>query len=250
MRRSLVTPAVFALVAGLPGLAAAQGSSDKVRTTFFADVPGRDGNRAVLGIDTRSGSLRDSLGLLVTDVTPGGPADKAGIEEGDRIVSANGIDLRLSAADAADHEMSGLMARRLAHAIGKLKAGDVVELRVYHNGQITTTKVTTAKASDVFTDGAMLRVGALDRDVERELRDATASLRDAMPRLKVERDDLGPEERELKVLRDEVARLRPIGPDTFEFGPDDAPAGSPPPRVPRMNDFMNNFMVDAGPHRI
>jgi hypothetical protein len=245
MRRSLVTPALFALVAGIPGLATAQGSHSSRTTTFFADDGGHDGNRAVLGIDTHSGSLRDSLGVLVTDVTPGGPADKAGIEEGDRIVSANGIDLRLSAADAADREMAGLMARRLAHAIGKLKVGDVVELRVYHNGQIMTTKVTTAKASDVFGDGAMLRFGAIGDDSERGLREATASLRLAMPRHELDGNGLGADAPQLKALRDELLRLQRIEPD-MGTTPDDAPTGSPLPRLRRMNDFM----VDTGPHRI
>ncbi len=114
---------------------------------------GRDrGDGPVIGIETRSGSVRDTLGVLVIGVTNNGPADKAGIEEGDRIASANGIDLRLNAADAGDQEMRGLMSRRLARAVEKVKAGDAVELRVYHDGQYKTVKVTTIKASDLALD--------------------------------------------------------------------------------------------------
>jgi hypothetical protein len=88
----------------------------------------------------------------VIGVTTNGPADKAGIEEGDRIASANGVDLRLTPADASDREMHGLMSRRLAHAVQKVKPGDAVELRVYHDGQFKTVKVTTVKASDLAMD--------------------------------------------------------------------------------------------------
>jgi predicted metalloprotease with PDZ domain len=107
-------------------------------------------DRAVLGITTTSGGPRDTLGVLVSDVTVGGPADKAGIEEGDRIVSIGDVDLRLAPPDATDAEMRGVMGRRLAHAIAKRAPGDVVELKVWHNGQFVTRKVTTVKANEVF----------------------------------------------------------------------------------------------------
>jgi hypothetical protein len=110
------------------------------------------GDGPAIGVETRSGSVRDTLGVLVIGVTTNGPADKAGIEEGDRIASANGIDLRLNAADAGDREMRGLMSRRLARAVQKVKAGDAVELRVYHDGQYKTVKVTTVKAADLALD--------------------------------------------------------------------------------------------------
>src|SRR5579862_8820500 len=110
------------------------------------------GESPAIGVETSSGSTRDTLGVLVIGVTNNGPADKAGIEEGDRIATANGVDLRLSPADAGDREMHGLMARRLARAVQKGKPGDQIELRVYHDGQYHTVKVTTVKASDLAVD--------------------------------------------------------------------------------------------------
>jgi hypothetical protein len=90
--------------------------------------------------------------VLVTEVTADGPADKAGIEEGDRLQMVNATDLRLSSADAGDREMRGLMVRRLVRVLDKLKPGDAVELRIYSDGKTRTVKVTTVKASEVFRD--------------------------------------------------------------------------------------------------
>jgi S1-C subfamily serine protease len=120
-------------------------------------------DRAVLGISTVSGGPRDTIGVLVSDVTIGSPADKAGIQEGDRVVSIGDVDLRLAPADAGDSEMRGIMGRRLAHAIARRAPGDVVELKVYHDGQFVTRKVTTGKASEVFVMPAV-KLGALDQE--------------------------------------------------------------------------------------
>src|SRR5438477_376039 len=61
--------------------------------------------RAALGINTSStGTLRDTLGLLVSSIVRGGPAEKAGLEEGNRIASINGVNLRSTKADLEDYE--------------------------------------------------------------------------------------------------------------------------------------------------
>jgi len=45
----------------------------------------------ILGLSTgASTSARDTLGVLVSSVAPNGPAERAGIQEGDRIASVNG----------------------------------------------------------------------------------------------------------------------------------------------------------------
>jgi len=176
MRLTMLLAGAATIVA-LPASAqnTAPGSGDRapradcpapVRRTVSAFFRTSDQNRAVLGIGTTSGGVRDTLGLLVTDVTSGGPAEKAGIEEGDRLASVNGTDLRLSAADAQDQEMRGLMARRLVRVLAKLKAGDVATFRVEADGKTRDVKVTTVKASDLFKDDGIFRLGALGNGLD------------------------------------------------------------------------------------
>ncbi len=120
--------------------------SQQVRTFSFTD---RDDDRPRIGVSTGPGGKRDTLGLLVTDVSRGGPAEKAGIEEGDRLVSINGVNLRVSAADVDDIELSGLGTRRLIRELGKVKAGDQVNLKVYREGQVRDVAVSTVSVDDL-----------------------------------------------------------------------------------------------------
>jgi hypothetical protein len=105
--------------------------------------------RAVLGVSlSPTGTKRDTLGVFVSRVTPNGPAEKAGVVEGDRIVSINGIDLRVNAADAEDDYASGLPQRRLTREVERLAPGNAVNLRVYSGGRIRDVQVTLGKASE------------------------------------------------------------------------------------------------------
>jgi hypothetical protein len=93
--------------------------------------------------------VRDTLGVFVERVTPKGPAENAGIVEGDRIVSINGVDLRVSSADAGDEYASELPSRRLTREVQKLSPGAVANLRVYSGGRVRDVRVTAARASDL-----------------------------------------------------------------------------------------------------
>jgi C-terminal processing protease CtpA/Prc len=107
--------------------------------------------RAVIGVGTTSGTTsRDTLGVLVSTVRAGSPAEKAGIEEGNRIASVNGLNLRLSAADIGDDQMGGIMSRRLSRELDKLRPGDEVDLRVYAGSQWKTLKVKTVPPEDLY----------------------------------------------------------------------------------------------------
>ena len=147
MRNLVLLPAL-----AVSSLVATQDLSAQVRVQT---VPGGyaysfgDSDRPMIGVSTRSSGKRDTLGLLVESVTRDGPADKAGIEEGDRLVSVNTVNLRLSAADAGESDMEGVANRRLIRELEKQKAGDEVELRVYRDGNTRTIRVKTVTADEL-----------------------------------------------------------------------------------------------------
>src|SRR5436190_9863718 len=110
--------------------------------------------RAALGLELRTtGTRRDTLGVFVEAVTPKGPAEAAGIVEGDRIAAINGVDLRTSAADTEDYYTNGLASHRLTREVQKLAPGTRVTLRVYSGGRFRDVQVTTGKASEVMRLG-------------------------------------------------------------------------------------------------
>lgn len=107
--------------------------------------------RAALGLELRTtGTRRDTLGVFVEAVTPKGPAEAAGIIEGDRIAAINGVDLRTQAGDTEDSYANGLAAHRLGREVQKLTPGARVSLRVYSGGRFRDVQVTAGKASDVM----------------------------------------------------------------------------------------------------
>lgn len=110
--------------------------------------------RAVLGIELRpTGTRRDTLGVFVESVTPKGPAENAGIVEGDRIAAINGVDVRIGAADVEDPYTNGIAAHRLTREVQKLTPGSRVTLRVYSGGRFRDVQVTAGRASDFMHDG-------------------------------------------------------------------------------------------------
>jgi hypothetical protein len=116
--------------------------------------------RAALGIELRStGTPRDTLGVFVEGVTSKGPAETAGIVEGDRIAAINGVDLRTPAADIDDSYSNGLASHRLTREVEKLTPGSRVTLRVYSGGRFRDVQVVAGKATDVMRLGDHFRTG-------------------------------------------------------------------------------------------
>lgn len=140
--------------------AAAQDATPRPAPRVFRIIERGDANHTVIGVDTRSTGARDTLGLLIDAITPGGPADKAGLEEGDRIAAVNGVSLKLAPADAGQPDMSGLTTRRLVRELQKVKPGDDVSLDVYANGAFRTVKVKTTSARDL--EPAPVRMASRD----------------------------------------------------------------------------------------
>ena len=121
--------------------------------------------RAALGVGTTAtGTLRDTLGVMITSITTGSPAERAGLEEGNRIAAINGVSLRANASDIEDTELSGTLTRRLTRELAKAKPGDEVELRVYRDGRTTSVRVRTADADSLFRRREMVRFTRAELD--------------------------------------------------------------------------------------
>lgn len=145
--RTLALMAWCALVAS-SGTAQAQDRSESL-SRAFTYITGQDADRPRLGLTTRSTGERDTLGLLVESVTRNGPADRAGITEGDRLMAINDVNLRLSPADARAPEMRDIPHRRLVRELERHEPGDSVTLRVFRDGQTLTLRVRTASAEEL-----------------------------------------------------------------------------------------------------
>jgi len=160
-----------ALVGAAIPAAAQSNRSDEVRITrapaerAFTLAYGEARDGAALGVGTRTtGTPRDTLGLLITTITKDSPAERAGLEEGNRIAAINGVSLRANAADVEDMEMSGALTHRLTRELGKVKPGDEVELRVYRDGRTQNIRVKTADADSLFRRRETVRFSRTDLD--------------------------------------------------------------------------------------
>ncbi len=150
---------------------------------------------AVIGVNTSSSGERDTLGLLVTSVSAGGPADKAGIEEGNRIAAVNGVNLRLAAADAGERDMHGMTTRRLVREMEKVNAGDAVELSVWKEGRFQTIRVPTIAREDLPGQQRVTQEDSDARAVVGLTLQTTGSVRDTLGPMIVRVASDGPAER-------------------------------------------------------
>jgi len=130
----IATAALVALVR--PAAPQARGGS--------SDVP--DDVSKILGATvSTSGTERDTLGLLVSAVTPGGPADRASIDPGNRLAEVNDVSLRIDQADVGRRQAQDAALRRLAHELRAVQPGDSVTLRVFAGGRFRTVTIQTAR---------------------------------------------------------------------------------------------------------
>lgn len=166
-RTRLLTLAASAALATLPaGAQVYTTPNTRILRAPRAEADFGDENRAAIGVSTTAtGTLRDTLGLMITMVTRGGPAERAGLEEGNRIQAINNVNLRANAADIEDVELSGSLSRRLTRELAKAKPGDEIELRVYKEGRAQTVRVKTVASDSLFRGrDSMVRFSRADAD--------------------------------------------------------------------------------------
>ena len=74
-------------------------------------------------------SQAEEGGLVITEVKPGGPAEKAGLKENDILLKAN------------DTELKEMDTTRFVEIIGAMRPNQMVTFQVARNGEAMTVKV-------------------------------------------------------------------------------------------------------------
>lgn len=140
-----------------------------VKTVSAAELDGRamtrvrtddDDKSGAIGVSVGgSGSARDTLGLFVSSVVGNGPAEKAGVIEGERIAAVNGVDVRVPREDLEDPQATSARVNRFVREVRKVAPGGTVTLRVYANGRSRDVTVTAVKMSDLPSQGFQMSIG-------------------------------------------------------------------------------------------
>jgi len=99
----------------------------------------RGGQRAMLGVNIGSGGDSGGDGVYVAGVTPGGPADQAGLKGGDLIVGVGDQALKSDSAREAN--------RKLLEFMRKVEPGDDVDIRYQRDGAEKQATVRTKAAA-------------------------------------------------------------------------------------------------------
>lgn len=118
-------------------------------------------NRARIGVlvNRQANAETDKYGAKIDGVTPGGPADKAGLKAGDIITKFNGTSL--AGASAEDDEDSG-PGRKLVELVGALDAGDTVKVEYRRGTETKTATLVTDEQQGFVFSGPMPSMRGLE----------------------------------------------------------------------------------------
>jgi hypothetical protein len=188
-----------------------------------AQIDAEPDTRTALGIEVSvSGTGRDTLGVLVSSVISGSPADRAGIQERDRIAEVNGMSLRVSPEDIGRAEAQELVRRRLTREVDALRPGDAVTMRVFRSGRFRTVTLRVEEPEPTESGGresggheessTLLDVIAALRETQSQLhqivvRERAGTVRDTLAQVELELAEL---QRRLQLS--EVQRRRRMEP--------------------------------------
>lgn len=160
--------AVLAVLVAIPALVAAQ--QPRPRRAPQAERPlrvfnfGENRGRIGVVVNTAADAETDRIGARIEAVTPGGPAEKAGLKAGDIIARFGGTSLAGVEAEDRDESGPGMRLIRLARA---LDPGDTVQVE-YRRG--SDTKKATLVAEDLGLSWERIEIPEGDLLVQPEIR--------------------------------------------------------------------------------
>jgi hypothetical protein len=140
--RTLSALAAFALCSS----AALAAQDDDVRVfTYNSDHP-----RIGVMLDYRADKETDKLGAKIQNVSPGSPAEEAGLKAGDIITRFNGVALGGAASD--DDDESG-PAAKLVELVQKTGKGDSVDVEYRRGSDSRKTRLATRELPPIAMNG-------------------------------------------------------------------------------------------------
>lgn len=129
----------------------------------FFSLRAEQGSIIGVSIDARPRDT-DRWGAYVAGVTPGYPADRAGIRAGDIITRIDGQSLTSGRTERAASETESLVWLRLSEIVRKLEPGKPVELQYRRDDRIQTTRVTPIDDQRFLTWAPSITRPDIDRD--------------------------------------------------------------------------------------
>ncbi len=182
----LAATTMFAVSTIAPAQEPPPSSRDRARDAYRVFTWNDNRGRIGVIVSTEADASTDRLGARIEGVTPGGPAERAGMKAGDIITKFNTTALGGAKAEEADESGPGMKLLELARA---LEPGDSVRLE-YRRGN--DTKTATIVAADIGWRGLARMPGGVwagplvpDIEVAPKLRYAPEA-DDAMRRIEVE----------------------------------------------------------------
>jgi len=150
MNRTLFT--LFTALA-LPALAAAQQPRPKAAPRAGSMMYTLSGNHARIGVvvATAADADSDKIGARLSAITPGGPAEKAGLRAGDIVTKFNGVSLANVRSEDSDESGPG---NKLVDLAQSLDPGDTVQIE-YRRGADTRKATLVAEDMAYSVNGTM-----------------------------------------------------------------------------------------------
>jgi S1-C subfamily serine protease len=156
-RSSSRARAIVAVVAAIAAMSTLAPAGAAAQDDDSGPVRGFAFGRPRLGVKVgiKADKEKDRIGARIEEVTSDGPADKAGLKEGDIITRFNGVALGGVKSDDEDESGPG---QKLISLARKLDDGDTVEVEYRRGSDTRKAKIVAQELGGMATQGWRMRV--------------------------------------------------------------------------------------------